>query len=141
MDTVETMYAVYVALSVGLTVWVARTLSKAGIVFLEDVFDGNERLANAVNHLLVVGFYLINLGYITLALRVNDRVDTSRTAIEALSWKIGLVLVVLGGMHFMNLYFLNRYRRRVHEPAAPREPRERPYGRADRDVVPDPLPL
>lgn len=138
MDTVETMYSVYIALSVGLTVWVARTLSKAGIVFLEDVFAGNERLANAVNHLLVVGFYLINLGYIALALRVNDRVDTSRAAIEALSWKVGLVLVVLGGMHFMNMYFLNRYRRRVHAPA-PKPARS--HGREVPDVVPDPRPV
>jgi hypothetical protein len=76
MDIVVTTYALYVAISVGLTVWVACTLSKNGALFLIDVFSGNQRLADAVNHLLVVGFYLINLGYISLTLKLGYAVGT-----------------------------------------------------------------
>src|SRR5688572_32404323 len=96
-------YLTYLAISIGLTVWVAQTLFKNGRVFLVDVFHGNESLADSVNHLLVVGFYLINFGYVSLALKLGYNVATAREAIEALSWKIGLVLLVLGGMHFFNL--------------------------------------
>ncbi|HEY0385312.1 MAG TPA: hypothetical protein VGC64_04845, partial [Pyrinomonadaceae bacterium] len=78
-----------------------------------DVFHGNEALADSVNHLLVVGFYLINLGYVSLALKLGYSLGTAREGIEALSWKIGLVLVVLGGMHFFNLYLFSRIRRRA----------------------------
>ncbi len=112
MDTVVVMYLSYVALSVGLTIWVAQTLSKNGRVFLVDVFDGREDLANSINHLLVVGFYLINLGYVTLALRTSEAVDTTRVAVEVLAFKIGLVLLVLGGMHFMNMVIFSKIRRR-----------------------------
>ena len=62
-------YIVYIALSIPLTIWVAHTLYKNGRVFLIDSFRGNERLADSVNHLLVVGFYLINIGYVALALK------------------------------------------------------------------------
>jgi len=62
--------------------------------------------------LLVVGFYLINLGYVSLALEVGYEVSTARQSIEALSWKVGLVLLVLGGMHFFNLLIFSRMRRR-----------------------------
>jgi len=106
------MYAAYVLVSVGLTVWVARTLLKGGRVFLVDVFHGNDELADSVNHLLVVGFYLINLGYVALALKVSTQVDDAQTAVEALSTKLGLVLLVLGAMHFGNLYVFSRLRRR-----------------------------
>lgn len=112
-------YLVYLALSIGLTVWVARTLSKNGRLFLVDVFRGHEGLADSTNHLLVVGFYLINLGYISLALRLGYDVRDARHAIEALSWKVGLVLVVLGGMHFFNLYVFSRIRRRARISAEP----------------------
>lgn len=105
-------YAFYIALSVLLTVWVARTLHKNGRVFLVEVFHGDERIADSVNHLLVVGFYLINLGYVTLALKIGYNIESIRAGIEALSWKIGLVLIVLGAMHFFNLYIFNRIHRK-----------------------------
>lgn len=106
-------YLIYLALSGILTVWVAQTLHKNGRIFLVDVFHGNEALADSVNHLLVVGFYLINLGYVSLALADGHVVDTAVKAIETLSVKVEMVLLVLGGMHFLNLLIFSRMRRRA----------------------------
>src|SRR5229473_2808479 len=106
-------YLVYLAISIALTIWVARTLHKNGRVFLVDVFHGNEPLADSVNHLLVVGFYLINFGYVSLALKLAESVQTTQASIEALSVKVGMVLLVLGGMHFFNLLVFSRMRRRA----------------------------
>jgi hypothetical protein len=106
-------YLVYLAISVTLTIWVARTLHKNGRVFLVDVFHGNEPLADSVNHLLVVGFYLINFGYVSLALKLGYDVQSAQQSIEALSVKVGWVLVVLGSMHFFNLFIFSRMRKRA----------------------------
>jgi hypothetical protein len=113
-------YVAYIILSVGLTIWVGRTLHQNGRAFLVDVFAGREDLADSVNHLLVVGFYLINFGYVSLALRLREPVLTATTGVEALSYKVGLVLVVLGGMHFFNLYLFSRIRRSKKIERAPR---------------------
>jgi hypothetical protein len=112
MNHIVFTYLVYVAVSVTGAIWVARTLHRNGRVFLVDVFHGNESLADSVRRLLVVGFYLINLGYISLALKLGYRVADMQEAIEALSWKVGTVLVVLGGMRFFNLLVFSRIRRR-----------------------------
>ena len=112
-------YVAYLCISVALTVWVAHTLFKNGRVFLVDVFSGNEGLADSVNHLLVVGFYLINFGFVSFALRIGYEVATVRASIEALSYKVGLVLGVLGVMHFTNLYVFSRIRRRPRFSDAP----------------------
>jgi hypothetical protein len=108
-------YAVYLALSLALTVWVARTLERNGRVFLVDAFQGNRELADSVNRLLVVGFYLINVGYVTLALSTRATLDGARAAMELVSDKIGVVLLVLGLMHFFNLYVFQRMRKRGQE--------------------------
>jgi hypothetical protein len=105
-------YFAYLAVSVATTIWVAKTLHKNGRTFLVDAFHGNSELADSVNHLLVVGFYLINIGYVTLALRTNAQIETMRNSIELVADKFGMVLVVLGGMHFFNLYVFNRLRTR-----------------------------
>ena len=112
-------YGLYLAISICLTIWVARTLHRNGRLFLVDVFHGNEPLADSVNHLLVVGFYLINFGYVTLALKLGYEVTSTRGSIEALSQKVGYVLLVLGVMHFFNLYVFSRIRRRAVLETAP----------------------
>ena len=113
MNTTVVTYLLYLAISISLTIWVARTLSHNGIVFLIDVFGGNAVLANSVNHLLVVGFYLINLGFISHALHIGYDVVGARGSIEALASKVGTVLLTLGVMHFFNLYVFSRMRRRA----------------------------
>jgi len=105
-------YVSYLAISIALTIWVARTLYRSGRIFLLDAFRGNEALADSVNHLLVVGFYLINVGYIALALKTASPMATVREAIELESTKIGVVLLILGGMHFFNMFVLARMRSR-----------------------------
>src|SRR5881392_2320463 len=117
-------YLAYLAISVALTIWVARTLHKNGRIFLVDSFLGNEPMADSVNHLLVVGFYLINIGYVTLALKYGDKAADARTALEILSTKVGLVLVVLGVMHFFNLFIFSKMRRRATQHRPPPIPPE-----------------
>ena len=116
MDTTVSTYLIYLALTVPLTVWVGRTLYRHGRIFLLDVFEGDDSLAGAVNHLLVVGFYLLNLGYVSLALKLSQPVSSAQQSIEALSSKVGVVAVVLGIVHLFNLYVLNALRRRATTP-------------------------
>ena len=114
MDIVSTYFA-YLTISLAVTIWVARTLHKNGRIFLIDAFHSNTELADSVNHLLLVGFYLVNIGYVTLALRTSVKLANLREAIELLSDKIGMVLLVLGVMHFSNLYIFSRSRKRTQE--------------------------
>jgi hypothetical protein len=117
-------YLTYILISITLTIWVARTLYRRGSIFLVDAFQGNQDLAESVNHLLVVGFYLINIGFVSLALKTAEVINTSRAAIELLSDKMGMVLLILGGMHFFNLYVFSRIRRsaRTTRPLTPAPP-------------------
>ena len=111
MEVTLFAYLAYVVISIGLCVWVGRTLHKNGRAFLIDVFHARHDLADSVNHLRVVGFYLINVGYMSLALKLAEAPTTATGAVEALSHKVGLVLVVLGAMHFFNLFVFSRIRR------------------------------
>ena len=106
-------YVAYLLIAVPLTVWVARTLFKNGRIFLVDCFRGNEALADSVNHMLVVGFYLLNIGFVTLYLKIGIGVEGMRGVFEALSGKVGTVLIVLGLMHFFNLLVFAKVRKRA----------------------------
>ena len=119
MNPIVWTYLAYLTISVALTVWVARTLHKNGRIFLVDSFHGHEQLADSINHLLLVGFYLINIGYVTLALKYGDKPANLQEGLEALSTKVGAVLLILGAMHFFNLYVFSKMRRRALLHGAP----------------------
>jgi hypothetical protein len=109
VDAKAWTYVAYLVVSVGITIWVATTLSRNGLVFLEEVF-ADSRLARSVNKLLVMGFYLLNLGFSTALMRSAGPVPGVSRALEILSQKLGVVLLVLGALHLLNVYALNRFR-------------------------------
>lgn len=127
MDRVVLAYALYLLISIPLTVLVARTLSKHGRTFLTEVFADSPGLANAVNQLLVVGFYLVSLGFVTLFLTSHADVTTAREVFELLSVKVGVVALILGVMHLTNVLVFNGIRRRHLAPKPGPRPLPVPY--------------
>lgn len=126
-ETVIT-YAIYLAIAVPVTIWVARTLHNNGRIFLVSCFEENEELADSVNHLLLVGFYLVNLGFVILFLKLEKLVAGTTGIFEALSSKIGVVLLVLGLMHFLNMVIFAKLRERGEKPLAGTTPPPIPVG-------------
>ena len=108
-------YTVYLAISIALTIWVAKVLFKNGRIFLVDIFHGNALLADSVNKLLVVGFYLINFGYMSLALKEGSNIPNAQVVVEVLSFKLGWIILILGGMHFLNLTIFFKLRTRAQK--------------------------
>lgn len=106
-------YGIYLPITILLTVWVAKTLFNNGRIFLVDIFHGNEALADSVNKLLIVGFYLINVGYAVFTLKIMGDINSMQVVIEKLSLKLGAIILILGAMHFFNLFVFFRLRNRA----------------------------
>ncbi|MEP7255609.1 MAG: hypothetical protein ABI666_07515 [Ferruginibacter sp.] len=113
MNYIIITYSLYLTITIALTIWVARTLFKNGKVFLIDIFHGNKELADSVNNLLLVGFYLINIGYAVYTLQVTSSINNIQEVIEKLSLKIGSIILILGAMHFFNLYIFFTLRKKA----------------------------
>jgi hypothetical protein len=107
------IYIAYFLVSLGVTIWVAHTLHKNGRPFLIEAFSGNREMADSVNHLLLVGFYLVNIGFILVFLRVGPKPHDLIQGVEYISTKLGIVVLTLGGMHFFNMFNFSRMRRKA----------------------------
>ena len=135
-------YSLYLTIAIGMTIWVAWTLSTNGKVYLIRCFGHDEQLATSVNHLLVVGFYLVNFGFIALALSTAGEPQTAIEAMRFLGWYVGIATLVLGGMHFFNMGAVTRHGRKVAdwmhgqlEQEAPAPEEERPAASIQRDSI------
>ena len=134
-------YSLYLVLAIGMTMWVAWTLSHNGKIYLIRCFGHDEELATSINHLLVVGFYLVNLGFIALALSAAGEVADEAEMFRFLGWYVGLAVLVLGAMHFFNMGAVTRHGRKVAEwvheqaPAPEPEPVERAVAMTKRESI------
>lgn len=115
MNYVILTYSIYLIVTISLTVWVARTLFRNGKVFLIDIFHGNKELADSVNNLLLVGFYLVNIGYAVYTLSVEYTIVNMQEVMERLSLKVGTIILILGFMHFFNLFIFFKLRNRAND--------------------------
>lgn len=111
-------YVLYIIISLSMTIWVGRMLFKNGRIFLVDAFHQNEAMADAVNHLLIVGFYLLNIGFVSLFLRWGTKPEGGVESIEYISTKIGVVLLVLGIVHYFNMFNIAKMRRKARRSKA-----------------------
>ena len=128
---IAVIYAAYLAVSIGLTVVVASALSRSGRVLLVHLFGGDEGMAGAVNRMLVVGFYLLSLGYVALTVRTSGPVSGAGQAIGVLSVKVGEELLVLGALYLLNIVVFAHFRRqgpRGHRPTGQELGGSRPAG-------------
>lgn len=107
-------YLIYLPLVIALTIYVSKMLFKNGKLFMIDIFKGKEDIAIATNKLFEVGFYLINIGWAMLILKISYygiNEMSYQSLIEILSKKIGGFSIYLGVMLFVNLFFFFRGRR------------------------------
>lgn len=112
MDHHVLSYLIYLPITIALTVWVGHMLFKNGKIFLIDIFSQNKELAASVNQLLLVGFYLINIGYAVFTLSTGGYIQDYKEMIEVLSKKVGVIILILGAMHFANLFIFYKLRKR-----------------------------
>lgn len=109
---VAVAYGLYLGISIALTIWVARALSSTGETFLVRCFGQDVELARSTNRLLVIGFYLVNLGFICFRLEFWFP-DQGGFVIAEIGSRVGVTLLVLGGMHFFNMAMIARMGRTV----------------------------
>ena len=103
-------HVLYLLLSLAFTVYVGQSLYSHGLPFLVECW-GDLKTAESVNRLFLAGFYLMNVGFIALILRFGETGDTFERTLEVLTSRVGFVALVMGCMHFNNLFWCEIARR------------------------------
>ncbi|GLB48803.1 hypothetical protein [Neptunitalea lumnitzerae] len=106
-------YFIYIPIAFMLTIYVSKTLFKNSLVYMNDIFSGREEISTATNTLFKTGFYLLNIGFALLILKIKLHNDSYQLLIEELSFKIGKFSIYLGCMLFLNLFFFFRGKRKA----------------------------
>jgi hypothetical protein len=103
-----TTYITYLLISVFVTVIVGNKLHRDGGVWIASLF-GDDAFANRLNNLLLLAYYLVNIGYIFYAFASWGDVNTWTQALRELSKKISAILLILGYLHYQNIILIHLF--------------------------------
>lgn len=104
-------YIIYLAITYLITVHIGLIFYRNGRVYILGLLNNDERLTDFVNKLLLVGYYLLNLGYAALMLRFWGTVSSWTGLLVSLCSMTGRIILGLGLMHFCNMgliYFISK---------------------------------
>lgn len=99
-------YALFFPAMVGIAVYVAQVCHRNGRLWMLRIFDNEAHFVDAVNNILLVGCYVVNIGYIALVLSLWEPVTTVPQMLGVLSQRIALILFTLAGLHYQNIAVL-----------------------------------
>ncbi|MDX1936168.1 MAG: hypothetical protein SFU21_03590 [Flavihumibacter sp.] len=96
-------YILYLAVTWLITVHVGWGLYKNGRIYILNLLQGNEMLTDAINRILLTGYYLLNLGYATLMITQWQTIQNWQQLINSICGMVGSILLTLAAIHFVNM--------------------------------------
>lgn len=106
-------YLTYIPATFYITIIVGKDLNKKGAIFLLQMFTNNEPLVNTLNKFLLIGYYLLNLGYAAVSINFFQQISSWLMLVEELIFRIGLLLIGLGFMHYLNLLIFANFNKLI----------------------------
>jgi vacuolar-type H+-ATPase subunit I/STV1 len=96
-------YLIYISLTTVITFIVGNSLHKTGKVFLSHLFTKELDVMLTVNNILLIGYYLLNIGFALYTMNNWDKITTVSQLIQDTGYHISIILMTLGIIHYFNI--------------------------------------
>lgn len=103
-------YLIYLLLASFLVFIVGYWFYRYGSVYILELFPGKVDFAQYVNKLLLVGYYLLNLGFVLNTFQSDVEISNGIASINFIARHLSDAILVIALMHYFNIiwiYFLS----------------------------------
>jgi hypothetical protein len=107
-------YSIYITVIMYITVFIGKKFHTNGRVFLHEILIDHS-ICEAVNNILLVAYYLLNIGNAIIMLKTWPQIESAGELIEVTSVNIGQIVLLLAGIHFVNIALLLMGRKRINK--------------------------
>ncbi|MFB6454261.1 hypothetical protein ACE38W_03235 [Chitinophaga sp. Hz27] len=106
-------YIIYFFITALITILAGWLFYHNGRHFILYFFKGDVGLTDSVNKLLLIGYYLLNLGYAIIMIGFWEQLNSWQQLIETVASMCGRIMITLGIIHWVNMatiYLLGKKR-------------------------------
>ncbi len=102
-------YSIYLSITAIIIIVVGQILYKNGNVFVTQLIPNHEELCKKVNTNLLLGYYLLNLGYCAITILSWEKIETANQLIGIIAYKTSIILFIIGILHYVNIFMITNY--------------------------------
>jgi hypothetical protein len=102
-------YLIYLSLTSVIIIKVGKLCYDNGNIFVSQLIPNHEALCLQTNKMLLIGYYLLNLGYCAITIISWEKIQTSNQLIEIIATKSAIIILTIGFMHYINIILLTKY--------------------------------
>lgn len=102
-------YIIYLAITTFIIVRVGKICYQNGNIYVAQLIPNHADLCQKTNQILLVGYYLLNIGYCAMTLISWDKISTLHQLIEVIAFKSAIIIAVIAIIHYLNIFILTKY--------------------------------
>ena len=102
-------YLIYLSLTSVIIIKVGKLCYDNGNLFVSQLIPNHEELCHQINKMLLIGYYLLNLGYCARTIISWEKIQSIKQLIEIISTKSAIIILTIGFMHYINIFLLTKY--------------------------------
>jgi len=99
-------YIIYGCITVYIIYYVGRLFHRNGRIFILRLFNGNDSLTDTTNNILLLAYYLFNIGYSVIQFSFWERITDVVNMISSISVKTGILILILALTHYFNIFLI-----------------------------------
>ena len=102
-------YIIFLTVIIFIIIVVGRLCYRNGNVYVSALLPGHENLCYRVNKMLLLGYYLLNIGYAAMTIVNWETVTSLPQLIELIAFRLALIIGILSVLHYTNIFLLTKY--------------------------------
>lgn len=99
-------YLIFFIIIVFIVVAVGKICYQNGNVFVAELIPNHLNLCKQINKVLLVGYYLVNIGYASLTLSGWETINSVLQMVELIAIKVSTIVCILSILHYLNIIIL-----------------------------------
>ena len=106
-------YAIYLTVTAVIILRVGNICYRNGNIFVGELVPGHEDLCKRVNQILLLGYYLLNIGYCAITLVQWDTIETVAALVETIALKSAIIICIISVLHYCNIFIITNYIQKI----------------------------
>lgn len=102
-------YGIYLSITVFIIVVVGKTCYRNGNIYVLALIPEHADLCHRINSILLIGYYLINIGYATTTLISWQKINLLTELVEIIAMKTAIIMGILCLLHYLNIFIISNY--------------------------------
>ena len=102
-------YVIYLLITTFIIINVGKICYRNGNIYVAQLIPKHEDLCQKTNQVLLIGYYLLNLGYCGMTIISWDKIISYSQLVEVISIKTATIICIIAILHYFNIYIITKY--------------------------------